>query len=60
MFMDSLNSWKKTLAKRAKEDQAKQAKVVRAEARKEKHASANELGATICTKITSDVDDWTC
>ena len=56
MFMDSLNSWKKTLAKRAKEDQAKQAKVARAEARKSAHASANEFGATICAGLTCAED----
>ena len=46
----------KTLARRAKESKAAQSKVARVEARKEKQASANQLGANICAKLTSDED----
>ena len=46
----------KTLAKRAKESAAAEKKDARAEARKNAHASANELGATICAGLTSAED----
>ena len=46
----------KTLARRAKESAAAQKKVARAETRKSVHASANELGATICANLQSDAD----
>ena len=46
----------KTLARRAKESAAAQKKVARAETRKSAHASANELGATICANLQSDAD----
>ena len=46
----------KTLAKRAKENAAAEKKQARAVLRKEKHASANVLGADICAKLTSDED----
>ena len=46
----------KTLAKRAKESQSAAKKVARAQARKERHASANELGADLCAKLTSEED----
>ena len=46
----------KTLAKRAKECQSEAKKQARAEARKERHACANELGADLCAKLTSEED----
>jgi len=46
----------KTLAKRAKVSEAAQRKAARAETRKSAHASANELGATICANLQSDAD----
>ena len=45
-----------TLARRAKESEAAQRKVTRAETRKSAHVAANELGATICANLQSDAD----
>ena len=41
----------KTLARRAKESEAAQRKVARAETRRSARASANELGSTICANL---------
>ena len=46
----------KTLAKRAKESEAVANKKQREAARKEKHASANQLGAGLAAKIKSEAD----
>ena len=46
----------KTSARRAKESEAAQRKVTRAETRKSAHVAANELGATICANLQSDAD----
>ena len=46
----------KTLAKRAKESEAVANKKQREAARKEKHASANQLGAGLAAKLKSEAD----